>query len=103
MSTVTSADFDRTLDDLLGERQMANVRFVDKLEDGSEDVYVIRMQRTMGQLAGRIDCVPKMNGENAWQVERSQWASQTVGDLLLLIASAPAKSVAAEFFGAEPE
>lgn len=90
---IQKTDFDRTLHDFLGDANFAHVSFVD-----GDDRYSIKMQRQGGVLAGCIDCIPKLNGQNAWQVHRSQPLSTTVGDLLLKIASAPSGTVASKFF-----
>ena len=90
---ITNADFSKSLLDFMGGQSLVHARFAD-----GADSYTVRMQRQFGVTGDCIDCIPRLNGKDAWQVFRSQQQSSTVGNLLVLIAGMPAGTDAEAFF-----
>ena len=97
MSIIKTVDFDKTLSQIHRERRgdssIVRLVFVD-----GPDHYSIQLQPVFGVLAGMMDCKCRLNGKNAWQVNRNQSCGSTIGSLLLKIADAPVTMSAHEFF-----
>lgn len=98
--TLTKAHFERTLSSMMkecvnDENSIVKVHYYDAPAD---DMYEIKMQGMGGIGAGIVDCIPRLNRRDAWQVDRSQPGAQTIGGLLLLIANAEPGITAQEFF-----